>query len=334
MHAGGVVGQDSPRGAEDAAAVYDRARRRVLLYGGKADDDVNQSDLWSFDLESNRWERIAVRGPAPPAREDHTLVLDEANDAVILFGGEDGHSSRETWAFDPEHEVWTEITDETAPHLESHSAIYDPRGRRMIVFGGTNEKVLETRTWSLDLDSRSPAYRTWSVFSTEAPRPSPRREHAAAYDPVRHRMFVFGGRLDDKKSHRDDLWVLDLESRTWTELQTSGDRPEPIRRTAMVFDPRTNRLTVFGGQVLQVTGEKRQDHLVNRIWSLDVESGRWTDCTPYPPPLFDHTGILLPDRGGIWVYGGSTRLPQKEHATWMIRSDELLPSDATPDERR
>src|SRR5262245_66320073 len=49
LRAPGTVGRDSPTAGEDAAVVLDAARHRLLLFGGKGDDDVNVNELWTFD---------------------------------------------------------------------------------------------------------------------------------------------------------------------------------------------------------------------------------------------------------------------------------------------
>jgi hypothetical protein len=150
-------GDDAPPAGEDTAAVLDPARHRVLLYGGKGDDDRNRNELWAFDLAAKSWSRIAPDGAPPPPREDHTLILDSGNDALVLFGGEDGSTTNSTWRFDLATNRWSDVTDASAPELEGHVAIYDPREKRMIVFGGVceekarkDDKVVEDSTWALD----------------------------------------------------------------------------------------------------------------------------------------------------------------------------------------
>lgn len=317
------TGRDSsPSASEDSAGAYDAARQRVLLYGGKDDDDVVRNELWSFDLPTRSWTRID--SPGPPPREDHTLILDEANDSLVLFGGEDGSTSSETWAFDLGSERWTEITDDTAPALEDHVAIYDPRGRRMIVFGGMrgekahkDEKLFDDETWALDLDRDSPRYRTWSVLATSQPRPSPRREHRGLYDPVRHRLLVFGGRRRTKTNFLNDAWALDLESLIWREIGTTGERPEPVRQAAVGYDPATDQLIVFGGEVHVEDAD--DEFTVNEVWVLNVESGIWSNRTFHPRPLYDHLGVFVPELGGTLIYGGTSSWPRKEHGTWLLR---------------
>lgn len=325
----GEAGRDSPTVGEDAALAYDAARHRLLLYGGKGDDDVNRNELWSFDLAARRWERLASTGPEPPPREDHTLVLDQANDQLVLFGGEDGDTSRETWVCDLADLRWQDITIASAPALESHVAIYDPRAQRMVVQGGMRyedgEKELEEEVWTLDLRRSGPTYGAWSVLETGGRKPGPRREHEGQYDPRRHRLLVFGGRQRSSASYLCDVWALDLAGSSWQELETHGERPNPVRQMAMGYDPDANELTVFGGEVLAYMagqGKDAKEFPVNQIWVLELDSGTWTDRTPYPSAVYDHVGVFVPEYGSTVIYGGSSLHSGKEHSTWLIRNLE------------
>jgi hypothetical protein len=328
LRAGGTPGQDSPSAGEDAALAYDGARHRLLLFGGKGDDDKNRNELWSFDLEAATWQQIRADGPQPPPREDHTLVVDTGNDQLVLFGGEDGDTSAATWTFDLREGRWQEITHASAPELESHCAIYDPQGKRMVVFGGMREiggkHDLGEETWLLCLDRSSPQYATWSALAAGKQQPAPRREHRGVYDPVRHRMLVFGGRQRSNVSYLNDVWVLDLASGEWHEVATHGDQPNPIRQMALGYDAATDELTVFGGEVLTFMAghdHSKKEVLVNKVWVLDLHTGCWEDDTPYPPPMYDHAGVFVPEYGATLIYGGSSPRPaKKEHATWVLHT--------------
>src|SRR5262245_28920965 len=254
LRAAGATGRDSPNAGEDGALAYDAARHRLLMYGGKGDNDVNVSELWCFEFGTGKWSQLRSEGQQPPPREDHTLVVDTTNDQLVMFGGEDGDSSPATWTFDLKALSWKEITHASAPVLESHVAIYDPKARRMVVFGGMREKdgkkELGQETWILDLDRANASCGSWSALPDAKPCPPPRREHRGLYDPVRHRMLVFGGRQRSVASYLDDVWALDLAAGVWSEIATHGERPNPIRQMALGYDPVANELTVFGGEVL------------------------------------------------------------------------------------
>ena len=324
---GGVAGRDSPTTGEDGALAYNGLRHRLWLYGGKGDDDVNHSELWSFDLAARRWELIPPDGPQPPAREDHTLVLDGANDQLVLFGGEDGVTSSETWVFELGSRRWRDVTSPSAPALEGHVAIYDPRDQRMIVHGGMrrrdDERELEENLWALDLRRDTPGQGSWSKLTTHGRQPDARREHEGVYDERRHRMLIFGGRQRSNSSYLCDVWTLDLASATWQELETHGERPNPVRQTATGYDPDANELTVFGGEVLAYMAghdKNAKEFPVNEIWVLELDSGTWTDRTPYPPAVYDHVGVFVPEYGSTLIYGGSSLHSGKEHSTWLLRN--------------
>jgi hypothetical protein len=338
LHTGGAPGQSSPTAGEDAALVHDPVRHCLFLYGGKDDRDVILNELWTFDLQARTWRRIPHAHAAPPPREDHTLVLDTANDRLVLFGGEDGDTSRATWTYDIADDRWTDVTRPGAPALEGHVAIYDPRRLRMVVFGGMrveeDDRDLEEETWTLELDRASPRHLEWSTLPSARHGPAPRREHDGAYDPVRHRFLVFGGRQRTSSSFLDDVWTLDLGRDAWSEVATHGARPNPIRQSAVGFDPEANELTVFGGEVQTFGsgGDKKERTLpVNQLWVLELETGRWTDRTPYPPPMYDHAGVFVPEYGTTLIYGGSSTGAAKEHSTWIVRKlGTPSPSPAGP----
>src|SRR5262245_47063492 len=58
---------------------------------------------------------------------------------------------------------------------------------------------------------------TWTVDL----QPSPRGSQSTIYDPLRHRMLMFGG--DEHSELQDAVWALDLDGQSiWTKLVTSG----------------------------------------------------------------------------------------------------------------
>jgi hypothetical protein len=313
-------GDDAPTAGEDAKIAYDPQRGCVYLYGGKDDDDRNSDELWSFDVKTRRWSRVASDGSKPPPREDHSLVLDTGNDRLMLFGGEDGQTSNETWAYDLSTNRWENITHTSAPARQEHIAVYDPRGRRMLVFGGTSsDRTPDDQTHVLDLDRKSATFQTWSTLPPSDARPPWRRQHAAVYDPARHRMLMFGG-IQSKKRYLNDLWSLDLDADHWSQVEPRGDQPPPIAQTALSLSPQRDELIVFGGEVLVVNGGDADSYLVNHIWSLNLRTGIWSDVTPHPPVVYDHAGVFVPDLDGMLMYGGSNFRSGKEHGTWLLKA--------------
>ena len=66
------------------AAVYDSARRQLVVVGGVGASSGLLSDTWTFD--GRRWSRHDA-GPQPPARIGASLVYDPRAGRVLLVGG-------------------------------------------------------------------------------------------------------------------------------------------------------------------------------------------------------------------------------------------------------
>ncbi|NIR48947.1 hypothetical protein GWO43_10975, partial [candidate division KSB1 bacterium] len=119
-----------PKAGEDFAMIYDPLRHRIVMFGGKGDDDKNTNDVWTFELARNRWQQVEIASEQPPASEDHTLIYDPIGYRMILYGGEDGPTWNNTYSFDLKTYQWIDLTDSTAPIREDHTAIYDSKGKR------------------------------------------------------------------------------------------------------------------------------------------------------------------------------------------------------------
>jgi len=181
--------------------------------------------------------------------------------------------------------------------------------------------VLIGRPAAADVEALQPA-RTCALPSTplQIPRwselPSPARaEQAAVLDPAHHRLIVFGGRISDGiggiKS-TNDVWVLQLgEEPRWTRIVPVGESPSPRYGATGVFDPRENRMLVFGGQ--DSTG------LRSDLWALALQGRpKWRllhPSGPTPAARYRHTATLDPAGRRVIVFGGWGRTGP---STWYL----------------
>lgn len=105
----------------------------------------------------------------------------------------------------------------------------------------------------------------WKKITTESAGPSPRFTPNSFFDDARDRLVVSMGQGD---GFFNDVWALDIESRTWSELGADTTNRPPERYGAgSAFDPVGDRLFVTHG----FTNDGRFDD----TWIFDLEKEIW-----------------------------------------------------------
>jgi hypothetical protein len=179
----------------------------------------------------------------------------------------------------------------------------------MIAFGGFGSSGF---TWEYD-----GATGTWTQMMI--PGPSPRREQAMAYDPVRGVGVLYGGlsAVGPLTSLRD-TWIWHSASGQWTEV--NADQPAWRRLAGMGYDLKRERIVLFGGCVGQVAYAD--------AWALEsAQPGQWQPASQAPPlhprsgsyVVYDSirdvtvlfTRALLSTTSETWEWDGTR---------WMLRS--------------
>ncbi|GAB4206452.1 MAG: hypothetical protein OHK0013_23160 [Sandaracinaceae bacterium] len=273
-----------PRG--ELSGVLDRARGRIVVYGGNTAAPVMcmpmynlVDEMWAFHLDCNSWERLDATG-GPGVRARHGVALDTERNRMILFGGRLRESGgfgsyvnfNDIWAYDLEADTWSELaTNGGPPPARSSPALqYDAARDRVILFGGNSSTSGLTLTgmgdtWSFDLASG-----TWTEITSAGP--SPRLFHASAV--AGDRMYVFGGTPDFDGPFLNDLWALDLTTDTWSEVTTTGDVPDTRFGAEMVYDAAGNRIFLLFGHDDTALGNR------NDVYALDLATATWSQVRP------------------------------------------------------
>jgi hypothetical protein len=189
---------------------------------------------------------------------------------------------------------------------QGHTAVYDPVGHRMVVFGGCGNTWGFGSTYndvfSLSLASGS---EVWTELAPGGGAPQARFVHAAAYDSQRHRMLVFGGDTG-AFSVLNDVWALDLTqgAEAWTALNPTGTPPSARAESLAVFDPVGKRLLVFGGRDAGLLGATHFSD-VHALNLPDAGTPSWELLSPGgvgPTARAGTFGVL--DAGGNRVVAG------------------------------
>src|SRR5262249_26139224 len=256
-------------------------------------------DTWSLSLAGPQtWTPLATSGGPPPARFGATAIDDPVRQRLVLFGGLGASGVlNDVWVLDlAGAPVWAMLAPAGAPPPPryGHSAVYDPAGDRMIVFGGYAGARLGD-LWQLTL-SGTP---TWSVLTASGTPPSARYRFAAGLDPVGGRMLIHAG-LSGLST--GELWELTLgPSPAWHLLSPTGTSPGNRAAHSAVYDAARQRMLFFGGgtEAVGVTSSTYALALNGPpVWSLLAPAGA------RPNPRCDQSAIYDAANDRMVIYGG------------------------------
>ena len=324
----------SPSARRGHSLCYDSARGRVILFGG---DIIGTflTDTWEYD--GVVWQQIATPA-APTPRLYAGFAYDAGRRRTVLFGGWPDPSLpfplADTWEYDGSQ--WSQASPAVSPPARSSPVLeYHAARGTLVMFGGFDvQAVLHVGTISV---SGLPLGDTWTYDGTTwtpvtGSAPPPRDFHSSAYDRIRGRMIVFGGRgfpIITSGGHGggvtvpiyNDTWSFD--GAVWTQDQAQGSAGAPTARflADMAFDSARGRTLLFGGGDMQVTYGDTWE------WSF-ADSASWTRYGPgcagtSGTPGLDGAPGTLPVLGSVFPLQLSA-LPTQPGVTVVVLGFDLV----------
>jgi hypothetical protein len=160
------------------AMVYDRARERVVLYGGLDEAGDVLEDTWEWDGEA--WTEIV--SPRTPGFLASAIVFDEKRNTTIAFVL--GMNGTGEWAFDGV--TWKGVGALDFAGL-SFKAAYDTARGTIVAFGGADldRGDISPQTWERLGDGK------WIKIRPKA-APGGRLYHDMVYDRAREKVVLYG----------------------------------------------------------------------------------------------------------------------------------------------
>src|SRR5438309_6079158 len=274
----------SPRAERRTA--YDPNTNRMILFGGNP--NVGNcfgvaNDLWVLTNANGQggtpaW--IQLTPPtAGPTRQSPSVVYDPSSNTLLSFGGLTdacGSPTNDVWLLRGANGFgvtpsWSQLATVGGPPPAGagHSGVYDRTTNAMIVFGG----ALGNAVWVLSNANGVNGTPTWTQLSPSGTPPSGRNGHGATYDPSLNTMTIFGG--TGSGGETNDVWVLSHANGTggtpaWTQLTPSNGPPVAREGHAAIYDPASNRMTVYAG--IHCSGGSCG--LLGDVWVLTGANGR------------------------------------------------------------
>jgi len=261
---------------------------------------------------------------SPSNRSGHTMVIDESNGRMYMFGGKDSDGLKnDTWLYNISANSWNQLspTGGLLTAREQHVMVIDKLNGKMYMFGGSNGGF-KNDIWLFSISANS-----WSQLSPAGTLPSARERHAMVMEESNGRIYMVGG-FDGTQLH-NDTWLYNISANSWTELFPSGGLLTTRFDHTMVIDELNGNIYVFGGSTFTV--------ILNDIWLYSISDNSWTELFPSGgPPLIrsSHVMVINQLNGNIYMFGGGDAI-QTFNDIWLYSiSDnswtELFPSGILP----
>ena len=329
-------GKINPTGRGEHAAAYDPCHNRIVLFGGN-DFQPEQcatygpkrfkEDTWAYSPSHQNYIRLVTEQSPPPRGRAH-MTTDLSRKKMYLYGGRyraEGTTGTYTvyedlWEFDLNTDRWRELSPsgEKPGPLTNSGVVYDQLGDQLVIFGGNTTGdamnfASHNDTFILDLKSL-----IWTRLET--PSPTERLFHSMVYSVNDNAVFIYGGATDTdawQGPFHGDLWKLDLQTLTWSEINPQSSlRPDARISARLVADSTNNRLVLIGGHDDTRVGNR------NDVWAFGLRDSTWTllhpgdsgageNCSAFCdcPPNFVQTNPNVPERRH---YHSAQHLPGQE----------------------
>ncbi len=278
---------DLPPPVGEAAGVWHEGSGRLVWFGGNLNPPTQcqftseyTTQTWAFNAQCDSYE--AIEGSVqPPPRARHVAVLDEDGDRMLIHGGRQREATsgpydllNDTWALDLAEDVWTELstTGGGPSPRSSHGGV--AVGGKLWIFGGNesndglNYGPMDD-LWSLDLGSLE-----WTEHDTTG-TPGPRLFHGMTASADGASLYAFAG--GDENAFFGplfaDLWELNLDTLTWTELHGGGGITPGGDNPSTRFSP--DLMTMDDDTLLMFAGHDELTGPTNVVHRFQIADSDW-----------------------------------------------------------
>lgn len=218
--------------------VYDRARDRLVLFGGEtALGGVYSNELWEWDGAT--WMQISAAG-APSPRVGMYFAYDAARARTVIFGGLDA-SGLLADLYEWDGTTWTARTPGAGPVPRvsvGTAAAFDPLRGAVLMFGGTDLAMTNAMYYDDVWKWNGVVWQQMCAACTGTKRSNV----ALAFDPGLGHMVLTGG--FNGAVELSGTWELDASDQ-WS---VSDSMLPPTRDTpGIAYDERRDTIVLFGG---------------------------------------------------------------------------------------
>ncbi|KAF3585647.1 hypothetical protein F2Q69_00031458 [Brassica cretica] len=271
-----------------------------------------KGDVWDDGVHENVRKVYVGKGQDCIA----FVKFEYVDDSEVVVGDEHGEQTQEVEEFEIDEDdyiVYVEafrekVTQETIValkfetykgktnmHIETSPGVkYVLQGGKIVGFHGRSTDVLHSLGAYVSFSSTLDSLGNWIKVGQNGEGPGLRCSHAIAQ--VGNKIYSFGGEFTPNVPIDKDLYVFDLETKSWSIAPVTGDIPHlsclGVRMVSV-------------GSTLYVFGGRDASRNYNGFYSFDTNTNEWKLLTPVeegPAPRSFHS--MAADETNVYVFGG------------------------------
>lgn len=305
------------KGAEKTAA---KMEKKVSKRSKREEEDLEALIAEFQSLDAKKTQVLETACAPPSSRLNASLCAHPEKDELILFGGEFFNGKKtflynELYFYNIKKNTWVKVdVPNPPPRRCAHQAvIVHQGGGQMWVFGGEfaspdGEQFYHYKDlWVLHLGTR-----TWEQIKAPG-APSGRSGHRMVL--TKRQLLVFGGFHESTRDYiyYNDIHSFNLDTFTWSRLQTSGTGPCPRSACQMTPTPDGNGVIIYGGYSksrAKKDVDKGTIHsdmfLLRREGTEEHDKWTWSRLNPsgVKPPLRSGFSLAVGPGGRALLFGG------------------------------
>ncbi|XP_078047275.1 muskelin 1 [Augochlora pura] len=293
--------------------VLDPTAELLYLFGGW-DGNKDLSDLWAYNIATNKWTIICRDAEAengPSARSCHKMCLDPKRQQLFILGRYLDTQYRnlenlksDFFVYEIAKNKWTQISEDTeavgGPELIfDHQMSMDVEKQTIYIFGGrvvVSPNISEEYEYRMIPNSTEPIFSglysynvltsTWTKLACDIARPCPpnvptirsRAGHSMLFHPGSRKLYIFAGQRG--KEYLSDFVTYEIDTNHIEHINFNDSNTRDNHVPAAGFtqratiDPELGEIYVLSG--LSKDKDKRDDNVQNSFWMYNIKNNKWS----------------------------------------------------------
>ena len=259
-----------------------RVAHYILVIGGTwtSRDISSHHVIWMYNLYTEQWRKQVTYGenvPSPRCGASGTVIGAD----IYMFGGltlPRGADTNQLWKLSTvpnECFVWNKLIHKSkakSPSPRTWHSGWEYTGK-LWIFGGVGDSLTgylhESGNFANGVNNQllcfDPSCKEWINPTCTGEIPEPRQSHGTAQ--IRNLTWLFGGCKTRNYMDFDSLYLLDMDSLTWTQVQPGRVMTWPAGRSSCT-------LTAITENQLLLHGVSMSDS-ASDTWIFDLTTMTW-----------------------------------------------------------